>query len=194
MDMNVEALNALFEGVKVYRDMEARAEGYGILSRITPIYETIYSELKSYGLSDADIEEILAYESKVSYTKRLESIAYGTPFVMDEWLPEIQEPEVEESVEEPKPMEDVLPMEEDFLLDDTSLLNEMNFIGDVQVQNEPEAEMPIEQEQGNTVVVGSSPVDISGSTQDGLNVGGTNVGNGSTNISAEVNGNNVFVN
>lgn len=194
MDMKVEALNALFEGVKVYRDMEARAEGYGILSRITPIYETIYSELKSYGLSDADIEEILAYESKVSYTKRLESIAYGTPFVMDEWLPEIQEPEVEESVEEPKPLEDVLPMEEDFLLDDTSLLNEMNFIGDVQVQNEPEAEMPIEQEQGNTVVVGSSPVDISGSTQDGLNVGGTNVGNGSTNISAEVNGNNVFVN
>ncbi len=194
MDMGVEALDALFEGVRVYRNMEARAESYGILSRITPIFETIYSELKSYGLSDADIEEILAYESKVSYTKRLESIVNGTPFVMNEWLPQTEEEEVVEVVEEPQPLEDVLPMEEDFLPDDTSLVNEMNQMDDSQVQAEPEVEEPVIQEQGNTVVVGSSPVDISGTPQDAYDVGGTNVGSGSTNISAEVNGNNVFVN
>ncbi len=194
MGMEVEALDALFEGVRVYRNMGARAESYGILSRITPIFETIYSELKSYGLSDADIEEILAYESKVSYTKRLESIVNGTPFVMNEWLPQTEEEEVVEVVEEPQPLEDVLPMEEDFLPDDTSLVNEMNQMDDSQVQAEPEVEEPVIQEQGNTVVVGSAPVDISGIAQDAYNVGGTNVGSGSTNISAEVNGNNVFVN
>ena len=194
MGMGVESLNALFEGVRVYRNMTARAESYGILSRITPIFENIYSELKSYGLSDADIEEILAYESKVSYTKRLESIVNGTPFVVNEWLPQVEEAEVEEIVEQPQPLQDVLPMEEDFLPNDTSLVNEMNQEEDVQVQAEPEVEVPVVQEQGNTVVVGSAPVDISGTTQNVSNVGGTNVGSGSTNISAEVNGNNVFVN
>lgn len=194
MGMNVEALNALFEGVRVYRNMQARAESYGILSRITPIFETIYSELKSYGLSDADIEEILAYESKVSYTKHLESIVNGTPFIMNEWLPQTEEEEVVVVEEEPQPLEDLLPMEEDFLPDDTSLVNEMNQMDDSQIQAEPEVEVPVVQEQGNTVVVGSAPVDISGTTQDVYNVGGTNVGSGSTNISAELNGNNVFVN
>ena len=192
LGMNVEALDALFEGVRVYRNMAGRAESYGIISRIDPIIETIYNELHSYGLSDADIEEILAYESKVSYTKRLEAIANGTPFVADEWLPATGEPEVEMVIEEAQPLKDVLPMEEDFLPDDTSLVNggNQNTEGIVQSQQE----MPVVQEQGNTVVVGSAPVDISGNTQETVNVGGTNVGSGSTNISAEVNGNNVFVN
>lgn len=192
MGMGVEALNALFEGVRVYRNMEARAESYGILSRITPIFETIYSELKSYGLTDADIEEILAYESRVSYTKRLESIVNGTPFVMNDWLSETEDPVIVE--EQPQPLEDVLPMEEDFLPDDTSLVNEINQMDDSQVQTGTEVEVPVVQEQGNTVVVGSAPVDISGSTQGAIDVGGTNVGSGSTNISSEVNGNTVFVN
>ena len=85
-------------------------------------------------------------------------------------------------------------MEEDFLPDDTSLVTEMNQTEDVSIQEAPQVEEPVVQEQGNTVVVGSSPVDISGSSQETVNVGGTNVGSGSTNISAEVNGNNVFVN
>lgn len=192
--MEIEALDALFEGVRVYRNMQSRAESYGILSRITPIFETIYGTLQSYGLSDADIEKILSYESKVSYTKHLEAIVNGTPFVMNEWLPETAEPEVEEVIQEPQALEDVLPMEEDFLPDDTSLVTEMNQTEDVFVQEEPPVEVPVVQEQGNTVVVGSSPVDISGSSQETVNVGGTNVGSGSTNISAELNGNNVFVN
>ena len=192
--MEIEALDALFEGVRVYRNMQARAESYGILSRITPVFETIYSTLQSYGLSDKDIEEILAYESKVSYTKHLESIVNGTPFEMNEWLPATAETEKEEVVGEPQPLEDVLPMEEDFLPADTSLVNDMNQTEEVMLQEEPQAQAPIVQEQGNTVVVGSAPVDISSSTQETVNVGGTNVGSGNTNVSAEVNGNNVFVN
>ena len=192
--MEIEALDALFEGVRVYRNMQARAESYGILSRITPVFETIYSTLQSYGLSDKDIEEILAYESKVSYTKHLESIVNGTPFEMNEWLPATAETEKEEVVGEPQPLEDVLPMEEDFLPADTSLVNDMNQTEEVMLQEEPQAQAPIVQEQGNTVVVGSAPVDISNSTQETVNVGGTNVGSGNTNVSAEVNGNNVFVN
>lgn len=190
--LQIEALDALFEGVRVYRNMTGRAESYGILNRITPIFETIYSELHSYGLSDTDIEEILAYESNVSYTKRLESIVNGTPFVENEWLPVTAEPDVEMVVEEAQPLKDVLPMEEDFLPDDTSLVNGGNQNAEVTVQSQQE--VPVVQEQGNTVVVGSAPVDISGNTQETVNVGGTNVGSGSTNISAEVNGNNVFVN
>ena len=43
MDMGVEALNALFDGVRVYRDMEQRAGELGIVDRITGIYQTIYA-------------------------------------------------------------------------------------------------------------------------------------------------------
>ena len=185
MDMGVEALNALFEGVRVYRDMEEKAESLGILNRITPIYGIIYDTLTSYGLSDADIEEILAYESRVSYTKRLESIVYGTPFVIEQ-MPLDTENVVEE---EPQPLEDVLPQEEDFLPDDTNLVNQIN-----QVEEDSIVSEPVVSEQGNTVVVGSAPVDINAPTQDAGNLGGVNVGSGNTNISAEVSGGNVFVN
>lgn len=187
MDMGVEALDALFEGVRVYRELDERAESLGVSGQITAIFENIYSELRGYGLSEADIEEILAYESKVSYTKRLESIVNGTPFVVDELIFDTEE--VEEVIE-PQPLEDVLPQEEDFLPDDTSLVNEMNQAS----QTEQEVSQPAEPEQGNTVVVGSSPVDIDVAGESTEDLGGTNVGSGSTNISAEVSGDSVFVN
>lgn len=187
MDMGVEALDALFEGVRVYRELDERAESLGVLGQITAIFENIYSELRGYGLSEADIEEILAYESKVSYTKRLESIVNGTPFVIEELIFDTEE--VEEVIE-PQPLEDVLPQEEDFLPDDTSLVNEMNQTG----QAEQEVSQQAEPEQGSTVVVGSSPVDIDVAGESNEDLGGTNVGSGSTNISAEVSGDSVFVN
>ena len=86
-------------------------------------------------------------------------------------------------------MEDVLPQEEDFLPDDTSLVNQIN-----QVEEDSIVSEPVVSEQGNTVVVGSAPVDINASTQGAGNLGGVNVGSGNTNISAEVSGDNVFVN
>lgn len=109
MDMEVEALNALFEGVRVYRDMEERASEMGILNRISGTYQAIYVKLGEYGLSNEEIEEILDYDSKVTYTKRLQSIVNGTSFEEETMGDEV-------TVEsEPKPLEDVLPQEEDFL-------------------------------------------------------------------------------
>ena len=174
MDMGVEALNALFDGVRVYRNMEQRAGELGIVDRIAGIYQTIYSKLGEYGLSNEEIEEILDYDSKVTYTKRLESIVNGTPF---EEVEDLLEEEVQE-VTEPKPLEDVLPQEEDFLPEDTSTITVAE---PVAIQEEPQT----------TVVVGSSPVDVSTDNAGG-NIG-VNVGNGDTNVSATVNGDNVVV-
>ncbi len=197
MDMEVEALDALFEGVRVYRSVEEKAESLRIADRITDTYRMIYDELKNYGLSEADIEEILAYESKVSYTKRLNSIVYGTPFEM--YTTESEEVQ-EEIVEEPKPLEDVLPQEEDFLPEDTSLIHEMNQTEPI-IENQVEApedatlqeKLPSVEEQGNTVVVGSAPVDINGNSNEVQNMGGVNVGNGDTNISATIDANGAVV-
>lgn len=185
MDMGVEALNALFEGIRLYRDdMEVKAESYGIVSRISPIYDMMYSELGAYGLSDADIEEILAYESKVSYTKRLEAIVNGTPFVENEWLPEVEEPVAKEPVSEEstgvksdivttpgdinitEPLEDVLPMEEDFLSEEGSVTNQNSRTEETeQDTTKTVQELPEEKVQHTTTVVGSSPVNINDSVQ-----------------------------
>lgn len=181
MDMGVEALNALFDGVRVYRDMEERASALGILDRISGIYQTIYAKLGDYGLSNEEIEEILDYDSKVTYTKRLESIVNGTPFEVEELtIPEsVNEVEAEP---EPQPLEDVLPQEEDFLPEDTSRINTVETAG----YNENE-------EPQTNVVVGSSPVDVDDTYEEAGSTGGVNVGSGNTNVSATVDGDNVVV-
>lgn len=178
MDMGVEALNALFDGVRVYRDMEERASSLGIQDRISEIYQTIYEKLTGYGLSNEEIEEILDYDSKVTYTKRLESIVNGTPFDVEEGIPEAEIEE--EPVSEPQPLEDVLPQEEDFLPEDTSSVSTV----------EPAA---ANEEPQTTVVVGSSPVDVSGAAETDSSNGGVNVGSGNTNVSATMNGDSVVV-
>ena len=119
MDMKVEALNALLEGVRVYRDKEARASELDILQRISTDYQTIYEKLAGFGLDNEDIEEILNYDSKVTYTKRLESIVNGTPFEVETFSPEVEENTIE--VSEPQPLLDVLPQEEDFLPEDEKI-------------------------------------------------------------------------
>lgn len=119
MDMKVEALNALLEGVRVYRDKEARASELGISERISANYQTIYDKLAGFGLDNEDIEEILNYDSKVTYTKRLESIVNGTPFEAEVLPYDMEENTIEES--EPQPLLDVLPQEEDFLPEDEKI-------------------------------------------------------------------------
>ena len=89
LNMKVEALDALLEGVRTYRSVEQEAAELGVSSRIEPVYGEICKNLETYQLTAEDIDEILAYESKVAYTLRLESIVNGTPF---EWegLGEVQ--------------------------------------------------------------------------------------------------------
>lgn len=120
LGMEPEAVDALFEGIRVYRDMEEHADELGILDRISGIYQTFYENLAGYGLDYDEIEEILDYDSRVTYTKRLDSIANGTPFETEN-AEEEPDKEVEtdaEGVDEEldvENLEDVLPQEEDFL-------------------------------------------------------------------------------
>lgn len=165
----IEALNSLLEGVAQYRGQEDLALECGVHAQITVIYQDIMEALQGFGLSQTDVDEILAYESKVTYTKRLDSIVNGTPFVIEDSLESTV-------ISEPQPLQDVLPGEEDFLPDDTTLVNEPQ----------------------DTVVVGSNPVDISSqndaiSYEETIVTGGQNVGSGSTNISSEVTGQNVLI-
>ena len=185
----MEALNSLLEGVTQYRGQEDVALESGVHAQITVIYQDILEALQGFGLSQTDVEEILAYESKVTYTKRLDSIVNGTPFVLEDSL--------ESSIiSQPQPLQDVLPGEEDFLPDDTTLINEPSAIPEL--PEEKPVEIQDAQSSGETVVVGSSPVDVSVqndevSYEEPFVTGGQNVGNGSTNISSEVNGNNVLI-
>lgn len=185
----MEALNSLLEGVTQYRGQEDVALESGVHAQITVIYQDILEALQGFGLSQTDVEEILAYESKVTYTKRLDSIVNGTPFVLEDSL--------ESSIiSQPQPLQDVLPGEEDFLPDDTTLINEPSAIPEL--PEEKPVEIQDARSSGETVVVGSSPVDVSVqndevSYEEPVVTGGQNVGNGSTNISSEVNGNNVLI-
>ncbi len=182
MNRNVEALNSLLEGVVVCREQEALAIEWGVQSQLAMIYQSIVDKLQGFGLSAADVEEILAYESKVTYTKRLDSIVNGTPFHMEEMMESFE-------VAEPQPLEDVLPGEEDFLPSDTTVMTSVQEEAGQEETAAPEEEY-VEQ-HGQTVVVGSNPVDISGGSQDDF--GGQNVGNGGTNVSMEVDGGNVII-
>lgn len=80
MGMETEALNALFEGVSAYHRINAKAEELNVISKVDKSYTEIISRLAEYGLSEAEVEEILAYESDAAYTKKLESIVTGVPF------------------------------------------------------------------------------------------------------------------
>ena len=188
MNDNLEALNSLLEGVAVYRSQEETALEWGVHAQITVIYQKMLEALQGYGLSQSDVDEILGYESKVTYTKRLDSIINGTPFV-------IEETSGSTVISEPQPLQDVLPGEEDFLPDDTTLVNEQPI---VEIPEAEESEVPEEPSAGETVVVGSNPVtttqqDNSISYEEPIVTGGQNVGSGTTNMSMEVTGQNVVV-
>lgn len=185
----MEALNSLLEGVSKYRGQEDVALECGVHAQITVIYQDILEALQGFGLSQADVDEILAYESKVTYTKRLDSIVNGTPFV-------IEDSSQSTTISEPQPLQDVLPGEEDFLPEDTTLINEPSAI--TELPEEKPAEVQDTQSSGETVVVGSNPVDVSSQNNDvsyeePVVTGGQNVGTGSTNISSEVTGQNVLI-
>ncbi len=189
MGLEVEALNSLLEGVVVYREQQDAAREWDVTTQITEIYQVICDKLSVFGVSDEDVEEILGYDSKVTYTKRLDSIVNGTPFVVEE--PVFEE---DSSVEEAKPLEDVLPWEEDFLPEDTREVSmQSESVQDTfSNENTDTMEVPMESDsQGQTVVVGSSPVAVS---ETGTVVtGGQNVGSGNTNVSVELNNGNAVV-
>ena len=186
MNREVEALNSLLEGVTEYKKQEDLAIEWGVQGQITVIYQDIMEKLQGYGLTEADVEEILGYESKVTYTKRLDSIVNGTPFIIEDTVGS-------EAVSQPQPLQDILPGEEDFLPEDTTDIMSDDAVTVMSENIGSEADS-----SGETVIVGSNPVDISSqenniSYEEPVVTEGQNVGNGNTNLSTEVSGQNVVV-
>ena len=103
LDMQVEALNALIEGVEDYQMFRGDAELYGVISEADSIYAQILAELSgNYGVSEADALDILASEDDLIYSEKVYGIIYGTY--------------VDEEIEEqPKVKEDILPEEEEII-------------------------------------------------------------------------------
>ena len=73
-----EALDALIRGVESYDHINAEAEQYGVLSEVDGIKNTILNVLETeYGLSEAQVRELLQYDDALAYTIALNDIITG---------------------------------------------------------------------------------------------------------------------
>ena len=82
VNQEVYALDALMSGVRKYPDLLLEAEEYHIGQEVSAIYESILNILSDkYDISESVAKVILSYDD-LTYTKKLESVVHGTPFVM----------------------------------------------------------------------------------------------------------------
>lgn len=103
LNMPMEALNALIEGVERYHMAVSDAQQYGVSGEIEDIYAQILAELSgNYGVSEEDALLILSSEDDLIYNERLYGIINGTGIET-------------ETEEEPRVKEDVLPEEEEII-------------------------------------------------------------------------------
>ena len=128
LGMKKEAVNALFEGVRQYPELRKRAMALGV--NIDADYQNILSILAEYGIDEAEAVEIAGNDSRVWYTKRVESIANGTEFTYDKEIAlesglEMQsEADAETDKSEDNQVMDILPEEYDILPEDPNTLFE----------------------------------------------------------------------
>lgn len=103
LDMNLEALDTLLEGVGERVSMLQKAEQYHVTNEVDEEYQQILETLyQDYGISGEEAEEILSSETNLIYTKKLIAIVNGVQY----------DPQTgEESTEK----QDVLPEEEEIL-------------------------------------------------------------------------------
>ena len=124
LDMPLEALNALIEGVGRYHNLRDEAELYRVSDELYDVYEQILTALEdSYGVSESEALDILSSGDDITYSQRLQSIIYGDMFGSDEEeLPEVKQdvlPEEEEII-------DRLQGTESMEIDDEALQMEEN--------------------------------------------------------------------
>lgn len=82
VNQEVYALDALMSGVRKYPDLLLEAEEYHIGQEVSAIYDSILNILSDkYDISESVAKVILSYDD-LTYTKKLESVVHGTPFVM----------------------------------------------------------------------------------------------------------------
>ena len=67
----------------MYPEVLDRADRYGVTDQVNAEYAKIVEGLSSFGLNEADAQEICAYTSAVQYNMRVDSIANGTPYTYD---------------------------------------------------------------------------------------------------------------
>ena len=103
LDMQLEALNALIEGVSRYHNLRDDADGYNIGGEVADIYGQILVELaNNYNLSETDVLDIIASDDNVTYTQRLQAVISGENYgAEEEELPDVKQ--------------DVLPGEEEII-------------------------------------------------------------------------------
>lgn len=98
----LEALDALIQGVSLYYELLPAADEYNVSDEIKEVYQEILNILsEQYGLSEADVSDIIASEDNVVYTEHLRSIVFGTIYddlagenatdTVEDVLPEEQE-------------------------------------------------------------------------------------------------------
>ena len=103
LNMQMEALDTLIEGVERYHASINDAQQYGVAGEIEDIYAQILAELSgTYGISEEDALLILSSEDDLTYNERLYGIMNGTGI------------ETEEE-EQPKIKQDILPEEEEII-------------------------------------------------------------------------------
>ncbi|MDO4304649.1 MAG: hypothetical protein Q4D94_12125, partial [Bacillota bacterium] len=105
MGRELEAVDALLQGVSCYQNL-TDADEYGVRSEVDALYQQICSVLESnYGISEEEALEINAYDNQ-TYTRKLNSVVYGTDFV---------KPGEEKAEPAPSVPQDILPEEEEII-------------------------------------------------------------------------------
>lgn len=122
LGMQEEALNALIEAVGMYPDLRNKAAKYGVEAQVDYTYSQIIAALGTYGIDEAQADEIARYDSKVKYNLKIKSIVYGTEFTYGEEAAPSEEP-VEE-MSDVQTVDDILPEEVDFLPEDPNAIFE----------------------------------------------------------------------
>ncbi|MCH5260562.1 MAG: hypothetical protein J1F18_12445, partial [Lachnospiraceae bacterium] len=103
MDMQLEALDALIEGVSRYQNLRSDAAMYNVGSETADIYEQILIALSvDFGLSESDALDIISSGDDVTYSQRLQAVISGEAFG-------------EEEETGPAQKQDVLPEEEEII-------------------------------------------------------------------------------
>ena len=141
MGKEIQALDALLLGVEKYPQILIEAEKYNATQEVRTIYETILNILNDkYNISEEVAKSIVAYEDNLVYTRKVESIVTGTPFVM---------PGEETVGSDTQMAADMLPEEKQMLENSgAAQSNQTDVMSETPVQNQEEV-LPV-QTQENT--------------------------------------------
>nr|MCR5634205.1 hypothetical protein [Lachnospiraceae bacterium] len=153
LGMRLEALDALLSGIRKYEEVKDYGETLQISGELGEIKAKIIDALTNeFGVSDAQAHEIIEL-SPLNYSRMLDSIINGTPYVSAEdeanamyGLPVSSETEVDNGTNDT----DIIPLDQfpDLLPPEEDYLNGQNPGGDAQTEVPIEDPLPEEQPAG----------------------------------------------